>query len=331
MALMKSVRIHAYGEPEVLVYEDAPRPEPKTGEVLIRTVAAGTNPIDYRTRSGTGVARYWKDKSFPVTLGWDVSGVVESCGPEVAAFVPGDEVYGLVRFPEPGGCYAEFVTAPAAEIARKPRALDHIHAAALPLAGLTAWQMMFDTGKLERGQRLLVHAASGGVGHLAVQLGKWAGAEVIGTASGRNEEFVRGLGVDQFIDYATTAFDTVVKDVDIQLDTVGRPVQERCWSVMKPGGFVISIVPEGGPLSAEKAAVHGVRAANIFVRPDGFALSRLSALADDGKLRPSVEKTYTFTEAADAHRHIAGGHTRGKIVLVPVVRWDRSNSRADRD
>jgi NADPH:quinone reductase-like Zn-dependent oxidoreductase len=315
---MYAMRIHRYGGPEVLVHEECPRPVPLAGEVLVRVHAAGVNPIDYRTRSGAGVARYWKDRSFPLILGWDVSGVVAERADGVTGFAVGDEVFALVRFPDPGACYAEYVAIPAEQLARKPRSVDHAHAAALPLAALTAWQTLFVTAKLAGGQRLLVHAAAGGVGHLAVQLGKWAGAEVIGTASGRNEGFVRGLGADRFIDYAATAFDREARDVDVQLDTVGRAVQERAWGVMKKGGCLVSIVPEGGPLSPEKAAAHGVRAANAFVRPDGVALTQLAELVDAGKLRPVVEKTFAFSDIARAHEHVAAGHTRGKVVIAVV-------------
>jgi len=313
---MKAVRIYAYGGPEVLVLEDAPKPEPGPGEVLIRVKNVGINPIDYRTRSGAGVARYWKDKPFPFILGWDVSGTVEACAPDVTAFMPGNEVFGLIRFSQPGSCYAEYVTAPASQLALKPPSIDHTHAAAVPLAALTAWQMMFDTAKLEAGQKLLVHAASGGVGHFAVQFGKWRGAEVTGTASGKNEAFVRDLGVDHFVDYTKSAFDQVVTGVDVQLDTVGLEVQERCWGVMKKGGIVVSVVPDRGPLSQEAAATHGVRAANVFVRPDGDALAKIAGLLDTGAVRVMVEKVFALADVAKAHEHIAGGRTRGKIVLA---------------
>jgi NADPH:quinone reductase-like Zn-dependent oxidoreductase len=176
--------------------------------------------------------------------------------------------------------------------------------------------MMFDTAKLDSGQRLLVHAAAGGVGHLAVQLGRWKGADVVGTASGRNEAFVRGLGANSFIDYTKTTFDTAVKDVDVQLDTVGRAVQDRCWGVMKRGGWVVSIVPEGGPLSKDTAAAHGVNAANVFVRPDGKALGQIAALVDRGIVKPVIDKTFSLPEASKAHEHVAAGHTRGKVVLT---------------
>jgi NADPH:quinone reductase-like Zn-dependent oxidoreductase len=313
---MKASRIHRYGDPSVLVYEDAPEPQAGDGEVLIRARAAGVNPIDYRTRAGTGIARYWKDVPFPITLGWDVSGTVASCGAGVTSFKPGDEVYALVRFPRPAACYAQYVAVPAEQVAIKPKSVDHVHAAALPLAALTAWQMMFDTAKLQRDQRLLVHAAAGGVGHFAVQLGRWKGAEVIGTASGKNEAFVRDLGVQTFIDYTKTAFDETASHVDVQLDTVGRAVQERCWGVMKKGGWIVSIVPEAGPLSQETAAAHEVHAANVFVRPDGRTLTEIATLVDSGMLRSVIDEVFPLAEAARAHEHVAAGHTRGKIVLT---------------
>jgi NADPH:quinone reductase-like Zn-dependent oxidoreductase len=312
---MKAVRIHAYGAPEVLAFEDAPKPEPGAGEVLVRVRAAGVNPIDSRSRAGAGVVRYWKDVALPVIVGWDLSGVVEACGAGVSGFRIGDEVFGLVRFPQPGSAYAQYVAAPAEHLAHKPRSVDHLHAAALPLSSITAWMALFDAAKLEAGQSVLVHAAAGGVGHLAVQLAKWKGAKVTGTASGRNEQFVRSLGVDAFIDYTKTPFEQAIKDVDVQLDTVGKAVQERCWGVMKKGGAVVSIVPDGGPLSQEKAAEAGMRAINVVVRPNAAALREIAALVDAGKLKPSIEKSFPLAEARQAHEHISGGHTRGKLVL----------------
>ncbi len=314
-ATMKAVRIHGYGGPEKLVYEDAPRPEIGPGEVLIRTKAVGVNPIDYRTRSGFGVARYWKDKTFPLILGWDISGVVEACASDVTGFVPGDSVFGLIRFSQPGSCYAEYVAAPASQLTKKPAGISHTQAAAIPLAALTAWQMMFDTAHLAAGQKLLVHAGAGGVGHFAIQLGKWKGAEVTTTASGRNEAFVRELGADHFIDYGKSHFEEIAKDIDVQLDTVGKAVQERGWGVLKKDGIIVSVVPEAGPLSQETAASFGVRAANVFVKPDGATMAELAKLADSGKLRPHIDAVFPLVETARAHEHVAGGHTRGKVVL----------------
>jgi NADPH:quinone reductase-like Zn-dependent oxidoreductase len=312
---MKAMRLHSFGGPEVLVCEEIPKPEPKAGEALVKVRAAGVNPIDNRTRAGFGVARYWKELPFPLSVGWDISGVVEACGPGVTAFKPGDEVYGLIRFPQPSGAYAEYMAAPAEHLAIKPASVDHVHAAALPLSTLTAWMALFDTANLQSRQHALIHAAAGGVGHLAAQLAKWKGARVTGTASGRNEAFVRSLGVDDVVDYTKTPFEQAVQGVDVQLDTVGKAVQAKGWGVMNRGGTVVSIVPDGGPLSQEDAAKHGVRAVNVIVRPSGAILAEVSKLVDAGKLKPSVEKTWPFTEAAKAHEHIAGGHTRGKLVL----------------
>jgi NADPH2:quinone reductase len=309
---MKAVRIHGYGAADAMVLEEMPRPQPAAGEVLVRVHAAGVNPIDYRTRSGAGIApRYWKDVTMPVGIGWDVSGVVEAG----EGFSPGDEVFGLVRFPAPAGTYAEYVTAPAAHLARKPKNISHTEAAALPLPSVTAWMALFDTAKLEAGQSVLVHAAAGGVGHLAVQMARWKGAKVTGTASGRNEAFVRGLGAGHFIDYTARHFDEVAKDIDVQFDTVGKAVQDRCWGVMKKGGIVVSIVPDHGPLSQEKAAQYGVRVANVGVRPNGATLAAIAKLVEAGHLKPSVEKAYPLAEAAAAHADLERGHTRGKIVL----------------
>ncbi|MBZ0287931.1 MAG: NADP-dependent oxidoreductase, partial [Anaerolineae bacterium] len=214
---MKAARIHSYGAPDVLVYEDAPRPTADIGDILVRVHAAGVNPVDYKTRQGRGIGGGSTDV-LPLILGWDVSGVVESVGAGVTAFKPGDEVYSMVRFPEIGSAYAQYVAAPVSDFARKPHSLDHIHAAAVPLAALTAWQILFDTAHLVSGQTILIHAAAGGVGHLAVQLAKWKGARVIGTASAHNADFLREMGVDEVIDYTAVHFEDLVGPVDVVVD-----------------------------------------------------------------------------------------------------------------
>ena len=233
MKTMKAVRIHEYGVPEVLRYEDAPRPEPGTGEVLVRVHAAALNPIDWKIRAG--YVKNWLNYPLPMIPGWDFSGVIDSVGPGAGAWKPGDEVYGRPDISR-DGAYAEYIAVRASEIAAKPKCIDHIHSAAIPLAGLTAWQALFETADLKAGQSVLVHAAAGGVGTFAVQLAKWKGAHVAGTASGRNQYLLRDLGVDQPIDYETTRFEDVVHGADVVLDTLAEDRQARHieWNVAGP-------------------------------------------------------------------------------------------------
>ncbi len=309
MENMKAVRIHQYGGPEVLMFEDAPRPVPAFGEVLIRVQAAGVNPIDWKIRAG-----YLKDVrpyTFPLILGWDLSGVVEDTGPGAGKFKKGDEVYSRPDSSR-NGAYAEYIAAKEAELAFKPRSIDHIHAAAIPLACLTAWQAIFDTAGLSAGQRVLIHAAAGGVGGFAVQLAKWKGAHVIGTASGRNQSLLRELGVDEPIDYEKVRFEDVVHDVDVVFDTIGGDVQKRSWQVLKKGGFLVSIV---APPPANEAAKRGVRQAHFMMTPNGSELAEIAKLVDSGKLKPIVETVLPLADARQAHELSQTRHTRGKIVL----------------
>jgi len=312
MTTMKAVRMHAYGGPEVLKYEDAPRPEPATGEVLVKVHAAGVNPVGWKIRDG--YMKNFLHYSLPFILGWDLSGVVEAVGPGVTDWKAGDEVYSR---PDLGrnGAYAEYIAARASELGRKPKSLDHVNSSAIPLAALTAWQAMFDAGGLTAGQRILIHAAAGGVGTFAVQLAKWKGAYVIGTASERNHAILRELGADEVIDYNRTPFETVVRDVDVVLDAMGGETRQRSWQVLKKGGILVSIV---GPPSAEDAAAHGVRQAGIFVQPNRAQLEEIARLVDSSKLRPIVEEVLPLKHAALAHEKNQTLHTRGKLVLRVV-------------
>lgn len=309
---MKAVRIYGYGGPDVLRYEQAPSPEPGPGEVLLRVHVAGVNPSDAKIREGKAFASMCREP-FPRILGWDVSGVVAAVGLGVEAFRPGDALYGMVNFPYGGGAYAEYVVAPASHLARKPESMDHIHASALPLAALTAWQALFDAARLSGGERVLIHAAAGGVGHLAVQLAGWRGAaHIIATASSDDEQYLRSIGVDELIDYRTQRFEDVVRDVDVVLDCVGADVQERSWRVLKKGGFLVTIMeppPEG------KAGEFGVRAERVFVRPDGAQLADIARIADLGLLKPHIFRVFPLEEARKAHELVEKGQTRGKIVL----------------
>jgi len=312
MATMKAVRIHTHGGPETLVYEDAPRPTPLTNEVLIRVRAASVNPIDWKIRDGYGKQMF--NHQMPLILGWDVAGTIEAVGPEVDKFKLGDPVYGYTSLLR-DGAYAEFAIAKPAEIALKPASLDFVQAAAIPIAALTPWQAMFDTASLQENQKVLIHAASGGVGSIAVQLAKAKGAYVIGTASARNADFVRELGVDEFIDYQSTPFETVVHDVDVVLDTIGGDTQARSFGVLHKDGFLVSIVE---PPSEELATQHGVRMAMLAVQPNADQLREITELIDSGTLKPFVETVLPLSEARRAHELSQSGRTRGKIVLQVV-------------
>lgn len=316
---MKAVRYHDYGGPEVLCYEDAPTPEPGPRDVLVRVHAAGVNPADRQIRAGL---RFRLEKPFAFIPGCEVSGVVAKRGSEVTEFAVGDEVCAMLgKF---GGGYAEYVVEAAGNVARKPASLDHVHAAALPVAALTAWDALFEVGGLVAGQKVLIHAAAGGVGHIAVQLAKWRGAQVIGTASARNGAFLRELGVDEFIDYRTTAFESVVRDMDVVIDAIPREADDatdvlaretmaRSWAVLKDGGILVSICAK--PTPGPDAVARGLRGAYAGARPGGDLLTRIAGLADEGKLSPDVGTILPLREARRAHELIQTGHTRGKIVL----------------
>jgi len=315
MTTMKAVRIHAYGGPEVLRYEDAPRPALQEGDVLVRVHAAGINPVDWKIRQG--YMQSFLPLKLPLILGWDLSGVVEEVGPGVSNFSVGDAVYGRPDITR-DGAYAEYIAVRAREIAPKPASLDHIHAASVPLAALTAWQSLFEAiapstaAGLSSGQTVLIHAAAGGVGTFAVQLAKWKGAHVIGTGSAGNAEFLRELGVDTFIDYNTTRFEDVVRDVDVVYDTVGGETQERSWGVLRKGGMLVSIT---GQPSADRAKEHGVRASAIRLQPSAAHLMELSRLIDAGTLKPIIAKVFPLSATREAHELSQTGHVRGKIVL----------------
>jgi NADPH:quinone reductase-like Zn-dependent oxidoreductase len=274
-------------------------------------LAAGVNPVDYKTRAGGGVAG--RTSGFPLILGWDVSGVVEALGPGVDSIKIGDEVYGMLRFPQPGGAYAEYVTAPEDHVAAKPAAISHREAAALPLAGLTAWQALFDVAKVRAGQRVLVHAAAGGVGHLVVQLAHWSGAIVVGTTSARNAEFARAAGCDEVVDYEAAPFEKQVAPVDVVIDCVGGDVAQRSLEVLRPGGVLVTL-----PTKVEwngAASSRGVSAEWMLVHPDSPQLSKLAELADKGVLQPHIEQSFPLDEVAAAHHRSESGHVRGKLVI----------------
>jgi len=306
---MKAVRIHRYGGPDVLTYEEAPRPEPGAGEVLIRVRAAGVNPVDWKIREGH--MKNMIPYTLPMIPGWDVSGVVEAAGASVARFKKGDEVYSRPDVSR-NGAYAEFIVVKESEVAAKPKSIDFVQAAGIPLAGLTAWQALFDLVGLEPGQRVLIHGASGGVGGFAVQFAKAKGAYVIGTASKGNVDYVRQLGADEVIDYRAQRFEEAARDIDVVLDTLGGETQERSWNVLKKGGALVSLVQ---PPSKEEAERRSVRGLMQLTQSNGQELAQIAKLVDEGHVKANVETVLPLSEARRAHELSQTGHQRGKIVL----------------
>ena len=316
MSSMRAVVQHAFGGPDVLRLDEVPRPEPLPTEVLVRVHAAGVNPVDWQTREGAGMARVLGQP--PFIPGWDVSGVVEEVGFGVSHLQPGDEVYGMPWFPRAAGAYAEFVTAPARQLALKPTSLSHEEAAAVPLAALTAWQALVDTADVQPGQRVLVHAAAGGVGHLAVQIAKHLGAHVTGTASAGRHEWLKGLGADELVDYRAVRFEDAVKDIDVVIDLISvhhDNTSLRSLDVLRPGGLLVAVPAGVSPELRQAAESRGLRTSPFLVEPDGAALARIAALIDAGELRVEVEKVFTLDQATDAQTQGAKGRTRGKLVL----------------
>ncbi len=269
--MMRAVRIHEFGDPQVLVLDEVEPPRPAPTEVLVRVHAAGVNPVDWKTRAGGGMAGLLGPP--PLTLGWDVSGVVEELGFGVTRFEVGDEVFGMVRFPHEGGTYAEYLTAPSRHLVPKPAGLSHVEAAGIPLAALTAWQALVDTAGVRAGHTVLVHGAGGGVGHFAVQIAKARGARVVATASAAKHGFVSSLGADDVIDYEAIAFDAAVKDLDVVVDTVGGDYVDRSIETLKTGGLLISIPSGVSDTQLARAAEAGVRATGLLVEPDHASLA----------------------------------------------------------
>ncbi len=301
---MKAIVLHESGGPEVLKYEDAPRPQPKDDEVLIRVMAAGVNPVDVFIREG-------RSNQFPLVLGMDVAGVVEQTGDKVTTFKRGDAIYACLSFEEQGG-YAEFAVAKQDHAALKSRSIDFEHAAAVPLAATTAWQALIEKAGLSAGQTVLIHGGSGGVGTFAVQIAKVRGAKVIATASTANQDLLKQLGVDQPIDYTTTKFEDVVKDVDVVLNAVRGDTLARSYGVVKKGGIIVSITGQPDPGELQK---HGIRGAGLGAHPDAKVLEELAKLIDAGKITPIVSAVMPLVDVAKAQEQIASRHTRGKIVL----------------
>ncbi|WP_211128492.1 NADP-dependent oxidoreductase [Streptomyces yatensis] len=333
---MKAIRLHEFGGPQVLRHEEAPVPEPGPGEVLVRVHAVGVNPPDWYAREGMPnvPAELKPPMDLPLIPGTDVSGVVEAVAADVAdgdGFAAGDEVFGLLRFPTAlqAGAYAEYVTAPASDFARKPAGVDHVHAAALAMSGLTAWQFLIELGHdhpspfqaaqhrpmaLDGEKTVLVNGAAGGVGHLALQLAKWKGARVIAVASGGHEAFLRELGADEFIDYTKERPEDVARDVDLVLDTVGGPDSRRFLQTVKRGGSLYPVY--FGEFDDEENAKLGVTVTAAQVRSHGAQLAELGRLLADGTIRVAIDSTFPLADARAAHERAAQGHLRGKIVLT---------------
>lgn len=307
---MRAIMMRSHGGPEVLKLEEVPRPVPFLTEVLVRVRAAGTNPADAYVRAGA-----FRLLTPPAIPGWDVSGVVEAVAPGVNRFRVGDEVFGMPLFPRAAGAYAEYVAAPARQLARKPARLDHVHAGGLPLAGLTAWQAMVDIADVRPGHRVLIHAAGGGVGHLAVQIAKSRGAYVIGTASRGKHELVRSLGADEVIDYRETDFTSVARDIDVAFDLLRGDTGARTLEVLRPGGVLVTV--DQSPELAARGATSRKRVAAMAVEPDHVGLEGLAKLAEDGKLRVHVSEVLPLEQAARAHDLLGRGGVAGKIVLTP--------------
>jgi NADPH:quinone reductase-like Zn-dependent oxidoreductase len=304
---MKAAVIDRFGGPEVFRLADVPVPEPAPGEVLVRTLAAGVNAIDWISRAGHGVAV----SAFPAVLGWDICGVVAGRGSGVTALGDGGLVFGMPRFPALAGAYAEYVVAPADQLARVPDGVAVQVAAGAPMAGLTAWQSLFVHGALQRGQRVLVHGAAGGVGHIAVQLARWAGADVTATASGASHGFVLGLGADRVVDYAQV---DRLGELDLVIDPRGGSDFARLLGTLRPGGTIVTLKGEaaGQRALAESA---GRRAAFTYVGPDGVGLARIAELLASGDLTTTIQQVFGLDDVGQAHRVGEGGHVRGRLVL----------------
>lgn len=306
---MKAIRIHSYGDAGVLSRDEVPVPVPADDEVLIRVIAAGVNPADWKIREGrfTEMLPY----RLPLTLGWDVAGIVEAVGPAVRRFHPGDAVYSRPDVMR-DGCYAEYVVVRSAEIAAKPLTIPFAAAASLPLAGITAWKALITVGQLNAGQSVLIHAAAGGVGSLAVQLAKYRGADVIATASTRNADLATFLGADEVIDYVRDDFVAAARGVDLVLDTLGGEVLQRSWETLKPGGLMVSVVDPPDEAVAQR---YGVRSEFVVIEPDAPVLEQLGGLVDAGQVRPVVGAEFALDDVAAAHALSQSGRARGKIVL----------------
>ncbi|OIK04171.1 NADPH:quinone reductase [Streptomyces monashensis] len=308
---MRAISQDVLGGPEVLREVELERPKPGPNQVLVRVRAAGVNPTDWKHRAlGVFLGEP------PFVLGWDVSGEVAETGIGVAAFAPGDEVFGMLPYPYGAGSHAEYVLAPVRALTRKPASLDHVQAGALPLVSLTAWQALTEHADVRPGQRVLIHAAAGGVGHVAVQIAKARGAYVIGTASAGKHDFLREIGVDEPVDYRTTDVTGTVRDVDVVLDTLGGDTSVASLRMLRPGGVLVSILPVGSRELDDEAERLGVRAVRMLVDADRAGMEAIAELASAGKLTATIAGTFPLADAAKAHALGETGRTTGKLVLL---------------
>lgn len=316
MTTMRAMTMSGAGGPEVLALSQVDMPVRISSEVLVRVVAAGVNPIDAKTRAGRGP--FAAIKNFPAVLGNDFSGVVVEAPYAAHPLQPGTEVYGMTPVPRFGGSYAEYASVPGLSVIPKPSRLSHLEAAGVPVAALTAWGMVVDTAKAHEGQRMLIHAGAGGVGHFAVQFASYFGAHVIATGSGRNTSWLRELGAAEVVDYTTTRFEDAVRDVDAVIDLIGNVKDDtasRSLGVLRPGGIIVNGPSGSWPTMAAEAAEAGVRATGFQVAPDGSTLAIISRLLDSGDVRVHIDRVFDLADTAEAHRAIEDGHTRGKLVL----------------
>jgi NADPH:quinone reductase-like Zn-dependent oxidoreductase len=311
---MKAIILKEFGGVENLVKTEIPVPEFSDDEVLVKVKAFSINPVDIKTRSGKGVAAKLKETN-PMILGWDFSGIVSDTGRSVSSYKKGDEVFGFINFPGPGKTYAEYVAAPESQLTIKPSNISFEEAAAASLAALTAWQILKDKAGINPGDNVLIHAAAGGVGHYAIQMSKYLGAYVIGTASGENKEFIMNLGASEHIDYEKQNFEEVVKDIDFVLDTRGGDYIDRSLKVLKPGGTIISIPSGASENVKEKAAAMGMNGEQFSVRPNGANMNEISNMLWEGVLKSHVSQRFSFDDIKSAHKQIETGKTRGKIVI----------------
>src|SRR4051794_33443249 len=309
---MRAVAFTQPGEPEVLIPSELPTPVRVGSEVLVRVVAAGVNPVDAKTRAGRGVSAA---ASAPVVPGFDFSGVVVESPYDAFPLRPGDEVFGMTAFPRTPGSYAEYVAVPALNLARKPSVLSHAEAAAVPLAALTAWGAVVELAKAHEGQRVLIHAGAGGVGHLAVQFAAYFGAEVATTASARNAAWLTGLGARRVIDYTSERFDDLLDGLDVVIDAIGGDTGRRSLDVLRSGGHFVTLPSGSWPTWREDAEAAEVRASDFWVVPDGSTLSVIARLITSGDVKVTADEVFPLERAADAHRLLEEGHVRGKVVL----------------
>lgn len=311
---MKAIILNEAGGTEKLVCTELPIPSIQDNDVLIQVKAISVNPVDIKTRSGKGIYGRLKDEK-PLILGWDISGIVTETGKNAALFKKGDEVFGMINFPGHGKAYAEYVSVPETHLAMKPENITHQEAAASTLAALTAWQVLVTHAKIKSGDRVLIHGASGGVGHFAVQVAKHFGAYVIGTSSAKNKDFVLSSGADEHIDYQAQSFEKAVSNIDMVLDTIGGEYIERSLEVVRQGGTLISIPTGLSEAVTEKATAKGVNAYFILVQSNGNDMKHIADLLESGIIKVHIAAVYPFDEMAKAHQQLESGRTVGKVVI----------------